>query len=193
MRKIPSLFCRNYDGDHLVRDEVVPGCEWVSAGEGIATRKWDGTACLFQGGKLYKRYDAKNGKPAPEGFLPAQAADPVTGHWPGWLLVNPEKPEDRWHVEVISAVDAITGSQRYLALPDGTYELCGPKINGNHEKLEKHTLIPHGRHPVDAPRAFAPLREWLAANEMEGVVWHHSDGRMCKIKRRDFGLLWGSR
>ena len=32
MKKIPSLFCRNYDGDRLVRDEIVPGSEWVAAG-----------------------------------------------------------------------------------------------------------------------------------------------------------------
>lgn len=40
MQKIISLFQRNYDGDHLVRDEVVPGAEWVLRGEGVATRKW---------------------------------------------------------------------------------------------------------------------------------------------------------
>jgi hypothetical protein len=44
MKKIISLFQRNYDTDHLVRNEVVPGAEWVLTGEGIGTRKWDG-AC----------------------------------------------------------------------------------------------------------------------------------------------------
>ena len=54
MRKIISLFQRNYDGDRLVRNEVVPGAEWVLAGEGIATRKYDGTCCMVRDGKLYK-------------------------------------------------------------------------------------------------------------------------------------------
>jgi hypothetical protein len=40
MKKIISLFQRNYDGDRLVRNEVVPGAEWVVAGEGVATRKY---------------------------------------------------------------------------------------------------------------------------------------------------------
>lgn len=40
MKKIISLFKRNYEGDHLVRDEIVEGAEWVIAGEGEATRKW---------------------------------------------------------------------------------------------------------------------------------------------------------
>jgi len=42
MKKIPSLFQRNYDGDRQVRNELVPGSEWVANGEGLATRKWDG-------------------------------------------------------------------------------------------------------------------------------------------------------
>ena len=62
MKKIISLFQRNYDGDLLVRDEVVPGAEWVIAGEGVATRKFDGTCCLVRDGKLFKRYEVKAGK-----------------------------------------------------------------------------------------------------------------------------------
>jgi len=52
MQKIITVFQRNYDTDRLVRDEVVPGAEWVLAGEGIATRKWDGTCCMLREGKL---------------------------------------------------------------------------------------------------------------------------------------------
>ena len=87
MRKIISLFQRDYDGDRLVRDEVVPGAEWVIAGEGTATRKFDGTCCLVRDGRLFKRYDAKQGKTPPAGFEPAQDPDEVTGHWPGWMPV----------------------------------------------------------------------------------------------------------
>jgi hypothetical protein len=50
MQKIISLFQRNYDTDRLVRDEVTPGAEWVINGEGIATRKWDGTCCKIEKG-----------------------------------------------------------------------------------------------------------------------------------------------
>ena len=62
MKKIISLFMRNYDSDRLVRNEVTPGAEWVIEGEGKATRKYDGTCCLIKNNKLYKRYDAKKGK-----------------------------------------------------------------------------------------------------------------------------------
>lgn len=175
MQKIISLFQRNYETDHMVRDEIVPGAEWVIAGEGIATRKFDGTCCMVKDGQLYKRYDAKHGKQPPVGFLPAQEPDVVTGHWPGWICVGDE-PDSRWHREAFRA-----------DLPDGTYELCGPKIAGNPEGLDVHTLIPHGAFIIhDCPRDFDGLKVFMADFRHEGIVWHHPDGRMVKIKRKDF-------
>jgi len=185
MKKIISLFQRNYDGDRLVRDEVVPGAEWVIAGEGRATVKLDGTCCMVRGGILYKRYDAKKGKTPPTGFEPAQEPDPVTGHWPGWLPVG-DGPDDRWHREAFEA----DGPQR----EDGTFELVGPKIQGNPEGLDRHALLRHGAMELeDAPRDFEGLRKWLRGSPWEGIVWHHPDGRMVKIKAKDFGYKRGGR
>lgn len=175
MKKIISLYQRNYDGDRLVRDELVPGAEWVPAGEGIATRKFDGTCCMVRAGQLFKRYDAKAGKTPPPGFEAAQEPDAVTGHHPGWLPVG-DGPDDRWHREAMKP-----------DLPDGTYELVGPKIQGNPEGFAAHALVPHGVEILaDAPRTFAALKDYLIARNIEGVVWHHPDGRMVKIKRKDF-------
>lgn len=180
MRKIISLFQRNYDGDRLVRDEVVPGAEWVIAGEGIATRKMDGTCCMVREGKLYKRYDAKAGRKPPDNFEPAQPEpDSVTGHWPGWVPVG-DGPDDKWHQEAIS---------RQFPLPDGTYELCGPKVQGNPENLSEHWLCKHGSIILDAPRDFCGLQQYLSDGWIEGVVWYHTDGRMVKIKAKDFGAI----
>lgn len=181
MKKIISLFQRNYDGDRLVRDEVVPGAEWVLAGEGIATRKWDGTCCKVENGKLYKRYDAKKGKTPPAGFEPAQEPDEKTGHWPGWLPVG-DGPEDRWFRE------AWFGSVDYSKCV-GTWELVGPKINGNPEKLDEHMLVCHGTDGLmHAPRDFDGLMGFFETHDIEGIVWHHPDGRMVKIKAKDFGI-----
>jgi hypothetical protein len=67
-----------------------------------------------------------------------------------------------------------------------TYELCGPKVNGNPERVGRHILAPHGLMPVeDAPRDFDGLAAYLARFD-GGIVWHHPDGRMAKLKRRDF-------
>lgn len=188
MQKIISLFQRNYDGDHLVRNKVVPGAEWVINGEGIATRKWDGTCCMIKDGEFYKRYDAKKGKTPPEGFIPAQEPDPITGHWPGWLKVGDSK-EDIWHREGFYNAKAIIEPDEELQ--DGTYELVGPKINGNRDGFDLHTMRLHGGLVVaDAPRTFEELKAWFAEQNIEGIVWHHPDGRMVKIKKKDFGYKW---
>jgi hypothetical protein len=185
MQKIISLFKRNYDGDRLVRNEVVEGAEWVVRGEGRATRKWDGTCCMIRGGSLYKRYDAKMGRTPPPNFEPAQSRpDEATGHWPGWLPVG-QGPEDRWHREAFMTHIACHAGTTV----DGTYELCGPKVQGNPERLALHELIPHGAESLaDAPREFNGLKGYLEKAGIEGIVWHHPDGRMVKIKAKDFGI-----
>lgn len=185
MQKIISLFQRNYGGDHLVRDEVVPGAEWVLAGEGVATRKWDGTCCMVKDGKLFKRHDVKNGKQPPAGFIPAQEPDAVTGHWPGWIAVG-EGPEDAAHREAFQLYD--TENPLSQKLDDGTYELLGPAINRNPERFTKHVLVQHGvDEDEDVPRTFEELKLYFETADIEGIVWHHPDGRMVKIKKKDFG------
>lgn len=179
MKKIISLFQRNYDTDKLVRNEVVPGAEWVLQGEGVATRKYDGTCCWLSEGVLYKRYDAKGGKTPPAGFVAAQDPDPVTGHWPGWLVVG-DGPEDAWHREGMAVIDETE---------NGTFELIGPKVNSNKEKLLMHELVKHGQEKYpDCPRDFEGIKKFLEDKDIEGIVWHHEDGRMVKIKKKDFGF-----
>lgn len=192
---MPCLFEREFHGHNsatLLRT-VTPGCEWVLAGEGVATRKFDGTACAIIGGALYKRYDAKRGKAAPAGAIPCDEPDPVTGHHPHWIAVG-EEPESRWHREAYPATGATlpdgTIETSAPCLLDGTYELCGPKLQGNPEQIKSHVLIPHGQHVLDAPRDWDGLRTYFETNRMEGIVWHHPDGRMCKLRRADYGLPW---
>lgn len=182
MKKIISLFQRNYDGDRLVRDEVVPGAEWVQAGEGVATRKYDGTCCMIKDGKIYARYDVKMGRKQPDNFIPAQDPDPITGRWPGWVKCRRDDNQYKWHFE---AFDNSEGN-----LFDGTYELCGPKVQSNPEGYAYHVLIPHSgaEEYHDCPRTYAEIKQWFVDKDIEGIVWHHPDGRMVKIKKKDFGL-----
>lgn len=182
MKKVISLFKRDYEDSHQVYNEVVPGAEWVIEGEGVATEKIDGTSCLVRNGKLYRRYDAKQGKTPLPNFEPTQEPDEVTGHWPGWIPVG-DGPEDKWSREAFGIMGV---------LYDGTYELVGPKVQGNPYNLDRHELWKHGSNPLvySDPRTFEEIREWLEVNVKEGIVWHHPDGRMVKIKRKDFGLKW---
>lgn len=180
MKKIASLFKREYEGNRLVYNEVVACSEWVIQGEGIPTEKIDGTCCMVRKGKLYKRYDAKKGKNAPEGFIPAQEPDQVTGHWPGWILVG-DGNEDRYHREAFLNNHDI---------PDGTYELIGEKVQSNPYNINGHKLIKHGSIVLtDVPRDFDGLKSYFSQDRksyLEGIVWHHADGRMVKIKYKDF-------
>lgn len=179
MRKIPTLFVRDPDDRRYVTDEVSPGCEWVIAGEGVATRKYDGTCVrITPDGAVWTRREVKKDKLAPPAFVFEQY-DEVTGKTVGW------EPYEQ------------SGFRKFIdeALPygrrPGTYELCGPKINGNPEDFDAHVLVPHGcSHiptldpPVDAETIVDVVRD-LARRGWEGVVWHHPDGRMVKLKGRD--------
>lgn len=187
MKKIPTIFDRDWAGDRSrVVDVPHPDCGWVFAGEGWATRKIDGTCCMVRGGVLFKRREASASallsKPIPN-FEVAEH-DSVTDKVVGWVPVS-DGPEDRWHRE---AFEHLHDRQ------DGTYELVGPKIQGNPEGYVEHALIPHNGPLLafigeeEPERDFQSLKEWLAIRDIEGLVFHHSDGRMAKIKRRDFGL-----
>lgn len=202
MKKIPCLFRRNFGhgGDFTIRPDVTPGCEWVLAGEGTATRKRDGTAIAVIDGNLFKRHDAKGGKAPPPGFIPADEPDPVTGHHPGWVLVTEDDNSNRWILEA----DRNHGNRLaepwwppvngVWLRPAGTYELVGPKVQAGAEGEPLHRFIMHGTEALDGvPRDFAGLREYLRAASIEGIVFHHHDGRMVKIRRDDFGFGWGSK
>lgn len=199
MKKMKTVFRIDRD-KRLATSEVMDEAAWVLAGEGVATIKFDGTAAMVRDSKLYKRYDRRPEKrflrrlkrdpnftletdmfkAAPDGFEACEVLpDHKTGHWPGWLPVG-QGPEDRWFREAWGAGK----------LTDGTYELVGPKIQNNKYNLDRHELWQHGCKYVEVDRSFEAISEWLASNVHEGLVFHHPDGRMAKIRRKDFQLDW---
>lgn len=180
MKKIPTMFERDWNGDRSrVVNQVHEGCEWVAVGDGWPTKKIDGTCCMVRGGQLYKRRELRNGDAVPLGFEES-GHDAETGKTVGWLPIG-DGAEDKWHRDAFAQWDG---------LKDGTYELVGPKVQGNPEGYQRHELVAHDTLQLnsDIPRDFDGLRNWLATQAIEGVVFHHSDGRMAKIKLRDFGL-----
>jgi len=182
VRKTPTLFQRSSSDRRLVTPSVTPGCEWVLEGEGVATAKWDGTAVLIdERGGAWKRRDVKADQTAPPGFVAATDPDPVTGRVFGWVPMDPTDPGDQWLREA------------YALAPyePGSYELIGPKVQGNPHGVDRHQLMKHGGVALpDAPGNFEALRAYLSDLPYEGIVFHHEDGRAAKIKRRDFGLPW---
>ena len=193
MKKIPTLFKRLYceDGTVILTQEVTPGCEWVlsrkKAENGDATVKWDGSACAIIEGEYYKRYDAKRGKKPPEGAIPCQPEpDPVTGHWPHWVKIDPVKPENKWFMEALRN----STYEGQIPLPDGTYEATGKHFQGNPYGAMIDWLNPHGIDIVKVKRTYAGIHDYLRDHEIEGLVFWMDGEPRCKIKRTDFGFRW---
>lgn len=181
MKKIPNLFLRDWIGNHSITQEPNPECDWVFQGQGIPTIKIDGTCCLIKDGKLYKRYEVKKGKKEPEGFVIADH-DLITGKKQGWLLVSDSDPTDQYHILGLKSL--------IPPYEDGTYELIGPKIQGNPEKVNDYRLIKHGSiiH-VDCERSYNGIKAMFLENpSLEGIVYHHTDGRMAKIRLEDYNI-----
>lgn len=182
MKKIPTIFVRGDKGK--ITTEWHPDCTWVRDGEGQATRKFDGQACMLRHGHFFKRLEVKKGKVPPSNFIKEQETPDGTF---GWVPVT-DGPEDKWFREALKSMGS--------AILEGTYEMLSPRFQGrdsdhiNPEKVTIPTLVRHGDVKLEGvPRDFEGLKTYFAGpagNHIEGVVWHHEDGRMAKIKRRDF-------
>lgn len=182
MRKIPTLFLRDENDRRYVTRQVNPDTAWVLDGEGVATRKFDGTCTMLdESGRWWARREVKPGKAAPAGFV-AEQTDEVTGKTMGW-----EPIEQSPFVKAFRSTDPVPTEP-------GTYELCGPKVNGNPEQFPEHELIRHGVAALTGvPTNYDDLARYLGDGfPYEGIVWRHPDGRMAKIKRRDFPRPSGS-
>lgn len=163
MKKIKSLFVREFGEKHSVKATpiVEPGFKWVLEGEGIATRKRDGTCTKIENGEIFRRYDCKHGKTPPQGFIPADEPDPITEHWPGWLKIDKynSKGDEKFFVEAykntFGSIDAIP--------ENGTYELCGPKS------------IPTQRNSTSI-YSFAMVQRYWMCHDLSRVfvsIWRH--------------------
>ena len=213
MKKIPTLFERVYENHKIVDilPNVTKGMEWVLQGKGVATLKVDGSCCAIINGEFYKRYDAKRGKPIPEGAIKCQEeADPITGHLPCWVKVDKNKPEDKWFMEAYkNAIDAekieTTNSGLasgkisehrefvYPKMQDGTYEAIGVHFQGNPYNLRSDTIVKHGTITINVERTFDGIKKYLSEHYIEGIVFWIDGEPRCKIKRSDFGFEWGNK
>lgn len=207
MKKIPTLFERVYDNHKIVDclPNVTKGMEWVLNGEGIATIKWDGSCCAIINGELYKRYDAKKGKPVPTGAIKCQEeADPVTGHLPCWVKCDRNNLADKWFFvayDITREQDKLDVTTRedleksYILpiLSDGTYEAVGIHFQGNPYQLNCDMLIKHGKAIIEVKRTFDGIKKYLSENNIEGIVFWKDGEPKCKIKRTDFNFEWNGK
>ncbi|MEO1618355.1 MAG: hypothetical protein AAFV88_21060 [Planctomycetota bacterium] len=183
MEKIPTIFERG--PDFKVTDQIREGCEWVFAGEGLATEKLDGTnvRLTIRAGQCVRLEKRRN----PSKKQKAQ------GIKDGWYVDADEfGKEDKWIFEAMQNTDL-------SEWPDGEHsaEALGPRIQGNPLGLEQHLCVPFNLViPTfdELDRSFDGLKQALneleskysPENLAEGIVFHHPDGRRAKIKRKDF-------
>lgn len=188
LKKMKTLFKREFKDNKIEKclNEVEPECEWVLKGEGYATEKLDGTCTLIQNGKIYRRYDYKPGRILPKGAIPCQEKpDPITGHFPHWLLCSENNKNDKYHIEAL---------KKQKELENGTYELVGIHFNANPYNLNTDVLIKHGSKILEnVPRTYNGIKEYLENHYIEGIVFYRENGEMCKIKRSDFGFPWNEK
>jgi hypothetical protein len=184
MEKIPTALVRDPNNRAKVLHEITPGCEWVFAGEGVPTRKWDGTCVMLdESGSWWARREVKFAKPTPPNFV-AVTHDAVTGKTQGWEPIE-QSSFAKFHQEALEFAT--------VNFEAGTYELIGPKLNGNPEHVEVHYLLKHSYAPTVAQLILpltvesvcSALKRYCEKYGAEGVVWHHPDGRMAKLKGKD--------
>ncbi len=119
MKKMKTLFKREFNNNKIEKclNEVEDDCIWVLNNEGYDTEKLDGTCTMIKEGKIYRRFDYKEGRKLPKGAIPCQEKrDEITGHFPHWVLCEENDPNAKYYIETF---------KKTPDLPDGTYELIG--------------------------------------------------------------------
>ena len=185
MKKIETIFDRGDDFKVIPEPRVT--CEWVFAGEGIVTEKLDGTNVRLTVSNSGITRVEKRRNPTKQ--------EKAEGMEPGYIDANRDDPQDK---HIFRAVDN-TDVSNWL---DDLYEseAVGPKIQGNPLELEKPVCYPFMFKPIildNVSRDFNSIKEYIVNLESkfspghpaEGVVFHHPDGRMAKIKRKDFKVF----
>jgi hypothetical protein len=176
LQKIPTIFKRDYSDTYQVLPEINPVCQWVFDGLGTPYRKFQGMAALIYNNIYYKRAILKQDQVMPASFILC-TYDHQSGKAFGWLPVSFDQAQDQYYAEAFDP-----------DLPEGTYELIGPKILGNPEKFPEHKLVNHICWPIAlAERTYQEIKDFLSHYDYEGIVFHHGS-KMAKIKKKDFGL-----
>lgn len=207
MRKIPRLFLPSGKEDGTCSSEIDPQCYWV-LNYGYPTRKFDGTCCMVRDGKLYARMQIKEKRlrklradnpawqplhvllqAAPTGFEPFYFGNQRIY---GWV---PAETADNCNKHRLYLQQAGGIASWY---EDGTYELCGPGVNGNHDRFKELQLVKHGAWGItdldyrgmDSCVLYEVLKRYLTDHPFEGIVFKGPSGLYAKICRQHFGLEW---
>lgn len=198
--KIKSPFYRGDDTKWRVIDKIPDNMKWVFEDDGVmATEKLDGTNIGFriEGGRVVECYNR------------TERIEPLAlkgTHWRYAFLDGLNNSiEKGW-------IDKLEGDRVHYG------ELIGPYINGNPHQVDKHYLVPFEYLKIHCcwrtwqentyPKTFEMLSNWLKSDDFfslfsrrligkkissEGLVFHHPDGRVAKLRRDMFDWYKGRR
>lgn len=142
--------------------------------------------------------------PTMKDWIPCSNPDLKGGHWFGWLPVESAPQEFKWALEAIRHQNFLPDNE---IRSNQTYELLGPKVQGNPYGLSQHILCRHGEFVLDLPRetfqtpeSIEQLFETPEIQRLEGlVIWldgkpiwkihhghiHHGDDQKAKSWREN--------
>lgn len=186
MRKIKTIFDRDWQGDKRVIPKYAEGIYAETFLNSLATEKIDGmnvritvrnnTAVRIEKRRNPDKIQKQKGIEEP------------------WYIDASEYDQgDKWIFDGMKNTDL-------SAVMDGEWsgELVGPNVQGNPLNLEYNRVVffTLGQCPEfsDVPTDYDGLKAWLPAQRskygndcgIEGIVWHCADGNMYKIKTKDF-------
>ena len=189
MKKIKTIFERNWEGDRTVIDKYIPEItsEVLAYDKTIkATEKLDGmnVRITVRNHTVVRAEKRRN----PDKIQKHKGIEE-----PWYVDAYEAEPGDKYIFDGIKNTDC---SQ----IPDGEWsgELVGKNIQGNPLNLDKNIVVffSLGQAPVfdDVPTTYGELKEWLPKQKsklgndcgIEGIVWHCGNGEMFKIKIKDF-------
>lgn len=192
MEKIKTIFKILYEQngipcDRICIDEVLEENSWVfTEPKVLAYRKWDGIPIAIINGNLYKRQqiETEHLQLLRKNAVKCGSEDPITGTTPYWIKCIESNPIEKY------LWNAFNKLKEENKISDGTYEVCGRNIQSNKEKLKSNIAIPHKIELITdlEDYSFESIKNYLKQRNIEGIVFYHPDGRMAKIRLKDFGL-----
>lgn len=192
MELIPSLFkfesgyVRGAGRVKTATSKITPGFECVLRGEAIATEMIDGESCAIIDGVFYRKANTGYWKAElPEGSIPIRTKwnESVKFYW---IPISPGVKKD------LKFLDALENTPWISPAQDCLYEAVGKDFKTNPYGLDANYLEVAGRIKIkDLTLSYTGIYEWLKEHEgVEGIVWWKDGSPMCKIRRKDFGLVY---
>lgn len=186
MRKILTIFDRNWDSNRKVNEKLIVDFDFENA---IATEKLDGMniRLTIRNGQVVRVEKRRN---------PSKDQKKIGIVDPWYVDAISTASEDKWIFDAVENTDL-------TKVPDGEWsaEAIGKNIQGNPLSLDGNQVfifsLPEWRAKITfdtVPFTFDELHKFfenqksLIGNDVpiEGIVWHHPNGDMVKIKRKDF-------